>query len=445
MDDLVASFVMAGGKGSRLEVLTRDRSKSAVNIFGHYRIVDLVTSNVVNSDIPIMLIGVQFLPISLSTHMTNKAELGFSDDNILEILSPFQDSEMVNFEGTADSVRKNYSRIENHNPKITLILGGDHIYSANYQNIIKYHKSKNADLTIMTTPVAEAKISDFGIIKVDNQGKVMGFTEKPEDKDLIEDFRLSERAMVKLGITDPNKQFLASMGNYVFFNERLKRFLEYEGSDFGKNIIPSMMKDNHEIYAFAFEGYWRDVGKVNDYFDCNMEFAVGRPLDLNKMRVRTHLRQLPGAWVASNSSVGSSILSPGNEIYSGSSITNSVFGYQIIVEENCTVNHCVFTGADRNNVLLNEEFNTTIGKGSKLKYVILDKNVQVGRNVNISPDNALGYDERIKRLESIGLTRYEKKSDNNWSGDFYLDEISNILVIGKQKNKGLMIPDNFQC
>ena len=165
----VIAFVMAGGKGTRLKALTRDRCKPACDIFGLYRIFDFVATNIACSGIPAMLISTQFEPRSLNRHIGNGAAWGFNGINKrVEILDPYQERKgFITFEGTADSVRKNLSLIEIYNPDIALVLGGDHVYAMDYTDVIEQHKINDADITIMTSVVSENRASDFGIIKID--------------------------------------------------------------------------------------------------------------------------------------------------------------------------------------------------------------------------------------------------------------------------------------
>lgn len=447
LDEYVLSFVMAGGLGSRLKILTRDRTKPAVGILGSYRIFDFVATNIADTGIPAMMIAAQFEPRSLARHIGSGSIWGFDGiDRKIEIVQPYGEGRnIVTFEGTADCVRKNMGKINQYNPGIVLVLAGDHIYSMNYEDAIKHHKMNNADITIMAHPVSESKVSDLGILKIDENNRVIDFTEKPTDNKVIDDFRLTERIKSSLGINDPNLEFLASMGNYIFFRERLEKFLAYGGNDFGKDTIPAVKKDSGGLYAYIFNGYWQDVGKIKDYFDCNMTFATKRPIDLMRKRIRSPKRLLPDAWIPYGGSAEDSILSLGNEIYG--TVKNSVLGYQVIVEEKSMVDHCVFLGADLNEFFGNEprqEYFTVIGKGSQLSYVILDKNVRIGRNVHISPGNGTP-EEREEKLKGIGLKPYKEKEDGTGEGDFYIDPDTNILVIGKQYKQDFILPDNFEC
>ena len=454
LDEYVLAFVMAGGRGTRLEILTKERTKPAIGIHGIYRIIDYVVSNITNTGIPSTIIAAQFEPRSLIGHLRDGSIWGFDGiDRKLEIVHPYEEGKkIVRFEGTADSVRKNLHRINRYNPRIVFVLGGDHVYCMNYEAAIKQHISNNADITIMANLVPESKAHDFGLIKIDEQGRIIAFAEKPKEKEVIEEFRLTPIIKSRLGIPNSNSNldFLASMGNYIFFHDQLEVFLkQHPGDDFGKEIIPSIKENKGRLYAYVFNGYWRDVGKLVDYFNCNMDFTKERaPLDLIANRVRTSVRYLPGPRIASGASVQSCILSPGDEISKGCVVKNSVIGYQTLMEKDSELKECILLGADRNeffNNKLRHENITHIGEGSKLEKVILDKNVKIGKNVIISPEYDT-YEEREEKLKSIGLKPYTELEDGRAKGDYYLDKETGILVIAKQRDPTqYMFPSNFEC
>jgi glucose-1-phosphate adenylyltransferase len=452
-DDYILSFVMAGGRGSRLEVLTKDRSKPAVSILGHYRIFDFVATNIANTGIPAMLVATQFAPSSLCRHIGDGRIWSFDGiDKRLEITHPYEKGKkFLTFEGTADSVRKNLDCIEKYDPGIVLVLGGDHIYTMDYRDVILRHKTNDADITIMTNVVPDKKVKNFGIVKIDEQCRIVDFAEKPTDKAIIESFKLTHRMKNCLGICDPDLNFLASMGNYVFFWDRLKQFLKFPGMDFAEDIIPAIRKSHGIMYAYVFDGYWRDVGLIQDYFECNMEFAGDeRPLDLLKNRIRTFQRNLPPACISTSAFVQGSILSSGDIVHRESVITNSVLGYQVVIDERCNLDHCVLLGADRNEFYGNhirKEYTTSIGKDSNLSYVILDKNVWVGEGVDIGPENN-SPEDREDILIDMGLKPYRELPDGALEGDFYIEPEMNILVIGKQNQsdpKAPILPDGLRC
>jgi glucose-1-phosphate adenylyltransferase len=445
-EQYVLSFVMAGGRGSRLEVLTKDRSKSAVSILGHYRIFDFVASNIEKSGIPAMLVATQFEPGTLGMHIGNGEIWGFDGSNrILEMNYPHEEGRhFITFKGTADSVRKSIDRINRYNPNIVLVLAADHVYVMNYNDALSFHESKNAGITIMANVVPEDNVSNLGIMKIDESCRIIDFAEKPKDPDVIESFRLTHRMKDILGIDDPKLNFLVSMGNYIFYWDKLKEFLKSHpnGTDFGSHIIPAIKKSN-SMYAYVFKGYWRDVGIIRDYFNCNMEFLrENPPIDLSKNQIRTHERNLPGVRIANNAHVHNAILSAGDLIKKDSIITNSVLGYQVTIEEECNLDHCILLGASRNeyhNNQIRREYTTNIGKDSDLSYVIIDKNVWIGKGVDVGPHNG-APERRSEILQSIGLKPYREMDDGEIEGDFSIDPVTGILVIGKQGEADPKIP-----
>lgn len=441
----VLSFVMAGGNGCRLKILTKDRCKPAINILGSYKIFDFVASNIVNTGIPITLVATQFKPESLCSHIKRVWEASGSG-NRFEIINP-DESNIPTFEGTADSVRKSIELINRHNPDIVLVLGADHIYFMDYKDAIMQHEKRNADITIMTNVIPDNKVSDFGIVKINEFGRIIDFAEKPTDKEIIDSFRLHPGMKKCLGIEDPNMNFLASMGNYVFDWERLKRFMEFPGADFGKDIIPAIKSNGGVLYAYVFNGYWRDVGKVQDYYNCNMEFTR-KPTSLWKSWTGISEESLPSPQLSDSSYVRGTILSSGDIIGQKNNITDSVIGQNVKIEEGCTLDHCIILGADMNELSqVNEYAITRIDKSSHLDHVILDKNTWVGKGVDISPQNKT-IDRRREILQSIGLKPYKELGNGMVEGDFYIEPETDILVIGEQHNTGrqkLTLPDGLKC
>ena len=448
----VLSFVMAGGRGSRLKVLTKDRSKSALDIFSHYKILDFVATNIVNTGIHTMLVAAQFEADSLNEYIRGGEIWGFDgSDRILEVINPYESGKPMTFEGTADSVRKSVDRIDKYNPSIVLILGGDHIYTMDYKNAIYQHTINDADITIMTNAVPDNKVSDFGIVKIDEVGRIIDFAEKPTDEEVIDDFRLTARMKDYLGIDSPSLNFLASMGNYIFFWDRLKRFLKLPGVDFGKDIIPAIKKNGGALYAYVFNGYWRDVGKVQDYFSCSMEFTNGKsPINFLKHQVKTSEIYVP-PYIATSASLQNVILDTADVIRQGSIIIDSVLGRQVVVEERCIIDHCVLLGADTNGPhdtrTEKRQYTTHIGRGSSLSYAILDRNVWVGEGVDIGPHNGTP-EKRGGILQSIGLKPYRELDHGMVEGDFYIEPDTGILVIRKQYDadpKKPILPDGLKC
>lgn len=360
--------------------------------------------------------------------------------------------ECVIFEGTADSVRKSAGKIDKYPLEIILVLGSDHVYLMSYNSMIAQHIETGADMTIMVNAVPESRFRDLGIVKVDPRGRIIDFTEKPQDQAAIEDFRLNPQTMTSLGINNPQYQFLASTGNYVFYWKRLRGYLhDIPGSDWGDHLIPGIQESGGRIFAHVFSGYWRDVGKIEDYFACNLEFAQeDPPLDLHAHRLRTYERHLPGARIATSVRWQNVILSDGVIIQKGCILQNVVLGYQVVLESGVHLDRCVFLGADRDEFYQDQRirsYTTRIGQNSRLRNVIFDKNIWLPGDVEIGYRD-LSLSSRVRSLEEAGLKPYRENPDGTKEGDFYIEPVTNILVLGKVTShdpKEPLLPPGFIC
>ncbi len=342
----VLVMLLAGGMGSRLGVLASPRAKPAVPFAGSYRIIDFTLSNVMHARLDRVGILTQYRPGSLMRHVGNGMAWDLWGKNAgVSILPPFlgkRDSDW--YKGTADAVYQNRFFVERFNPRRLLILSGDHIYHMDYQDLVSYHVGKRADLTIATMTVPWQEASRFGLVEVDALGRVVAFQEKPKEP----------------------RSNLASMGIYVFNTEALMPTLlagQAQGLyDFGNDIIPALHAAGKRIFAYAYNGYWRDVGTVHSYWAANMDaLDPTSGLDLAAWRVRTNaeadgVTALPparlvgggrvrqalvgrGAVVAGE--VTRSILSPGVRIERGAVVRDSILMHGVTVEAGATVDHAV--------------------------------------------------------------------------------------------------------
>ncbi len=282
------AVVLAGGKGSRLEPLTRDRAKPAVPFGGGYRIIDFSLSNCLNSGIRKMLVLTQYKAMSLDRHINLGWRRFFCRelDEFIDIVPPQQRIDEHWYQGTADAVYQNIYALEKERPSYVVILAGDHIYKMNYRTMVEYHKRVNADLTVGALRVDRQAARQFGVMQVDQKDRIIGFEEKPDDPKTI---------------PGDDRHCLASMGIYVFtarflFEQLCRDATDPDSAhDFGRNIIPSII-DSHRVYAFPFrdenrkgDAYWRDVGTLDAYFDANMDLVSIDPL-LNMYDARWPIR-----------------------------------------------------------------------------------------------------------------------------------------------------------
>ncbi len=381
MKDVLA-VVLAGGKGSRLEPLTRDRAKPAVPFGGIYRIIDFTLSNCLNSGIRKILVLTQYKAMSLDRHITLGwrsflcRELG----EFIDVIPPQQRIDDQWYQGTADAVYQNIYTLEQERPKHVVILAGDHIYKMDYSKMVAYHEENEADLTIaaLKSPLKDA--TQFGVMQVDADNRIVGFEEKP--------------ASPKPMPGDP-KHALASMGIYVFnahflFDELCKDATLPESShDFGQNIIPSII-NSRRVFAFPFldenrkaHAYWRDVGTIDSYFEANLELTSVDPLlnlyDID-WPVRTFQPNLPPAKFVFDSDnrrgeAHDSIVSSG-VIISGGRVTQSIIGPQSRINSFAEVDQSILFGR------------ISVGRRARLKRTIVDKDVVIPEGFEIGFDHA---------------------------------------------------------
>lgn len=392
MKDVVA-VVLAGGKGSRLEPLTRDRAKPAVPFGGTYRIIDFTLSNCINSGIRKMLMLTQYKAMSLDRHINTgwrhllSRELG----EFIDVVPPQQRIDENWYQGTADAVYQNIYTLEQERPEYVVILAGDHIYKMDYSKMIDFHKANNADLTIAALKVSVEEAKEFGVMQITKDRRIVGFEEKsPTPKTMPGD----------------DAHSLASMGIYVFSARFLFDQLCHDATlpdsvhDFGRNIIPSVI-DSHRLFAFPFQdensseqAYWRDVGTLDAYYDANIELTGVQPL-LNmydyRWPVRTDQPNLPPPKFVFDEDTGrrgeahDSIIAPG-AIISGGKVTGSIIGPKVRVEERAEVcDSILFKGVH-------------VGAGATIRRAIIDK------KVHIPADAQVGVDHDLDRRRGFTIT-----------------------------------------
>lgn len=365
------AMILAGGKGTRLGKLTKDIAKPAVPFGGRYRIIDFPLSNCANSGISTVGIMTQYEPLVLNTHIGNGSpwDLDSSDGGAF-ILQPYSGSDGGNwFEGTANAIYENITFVDSHNPEYVLILSGDHIYKMDYQKMLDEHIERGADCTVGVIPVPIEEASRFGIMNTDKEGRIVEFEEKPEHP----------------------KSNLASMGIYIFTWKKLRDYLTSDPEkmeDFGQNVIPAYL-DNHEsLYAYAFEGYWKDVGTIDSLWEANMEFIdPDHPLNIrdSSWPINSKNPVAPPQFLSAESHVSNSIVSDGCIIRG--EVVDSVISQEVLIGKDSKVNKSVLMS------------NVTVGKNAEIEYAILGEGAQVHDNAKLvgSPDNILvvGYEEEV--------------------------------------------------
>ena len=350
------AMLLAGGQGSRLGVLTSKVAKPAVAFGGKYRIIDFPLSNCINSGVDTVGVLTQYQPLRLNAHIG----IGIPWDLVrniggVTVLPPYEKSGNSEwYTGTANAIYQNLDYIDSYNPDYVLILSGDHIYKMDYEVMLDYHKANKADVTIATMPVPYEEASRFGIVLTDDDNRITEFEEKPEHP----------------------RGNLASMGIYIFnwpvLREALIKMSDQSNCDFGKHIIPYCYEKQQRLFAYEYNGYWKDVGTLSSYWEANMELINIIPvfnLYEEFWRIYTKSDTLPPQYISENAKVERSIISEGTDIYG--EVYNSVIGAGVTIEEGAVV---------RDSIIMQ---NTVIGKGTKVERAIIAEHVKVGHDVVI--------------------------------------------------------------
>ena len=378
----IVGLILGGGVGSRLQPLTRERSKPAVPIAGKFRLVDIPISNCINSGIRNIFLLTQYNSVSLHQHIATTYRFDQFSGGHVRILAAEQtpDSD-VWFQGTADAVRRSIRYFEDDEPDLVVILSGDQLYRMNIQDMINTHLKNDADVTVSTKPVNSEAAASLGIMKVNNNGQVVKFVEKPS----------SNSALDGLEISNNSNLYLASMGIYIFKMSVLKSLLEEnKESDFGKHIIPGSIKLKR-VFSHIFNGYWEDIGTIRSFWSANLGLTEPLPkfsfYDADNL-IYTRMRYLPPSKINSCELI-QSLISDGC-ILSGKRIWRSVIGLRSVVGEGSVIEESILMGADfyqHNKESHSSGIELGIGDNCIIKKTILDKNVRIGDGVTITPDN----------------------------------------------------------
>lgn len=344
MNDVLA-VVLGGGRGTRLFPLTKYRAKPAVPIGGKFRLIDIPISNCLHSDIKKIIVLTQFNTASLHRHISNTYRFDSFTEGFLNIMAAQQTMEDSDwYQGTADAVRKNLQYIKNQKVKYVIVLSGDQLYRINLADFVRFHKENKADITIAVKPVTREKAGGFGILKINDHRQITHFVEKPSnDKILDELFTPTEY----LGLEEKNLNYIASMGIYVFKKSALIDVLENnQKDDFGKQVITDAIA-THKVFAYAFTGYWEDIGTIKAFFEANLDFANPVPLFNfydETFPIYTRKRFLPGSKIE-NADIHYSLISDG-AVIEGGKLSNTVIGNRAIIRANVYLERVVMMGAD---------------------------------------------------------------------------------------------------
>ena len=372
------AMLLAGGQGSRLGVLTQKVAKPAVSFGGKYRIIDFPLSNCINSGVDTVGVLTQYQPLRLNAHIGIGIPWDL-DRNVggVTILPPYERSKGSDwYTGTANAIYQNLEYMESYNPEYVLILSGDHIYKMDYEVMLEYHKANNADVTIAAMPVPIEEASRFGILITDDSNKITEFEEKPAHP----------------------RSNLASMGIYIFswkvLKEALVQLSDVPGCDFGKHIIPYCHEGGKRIFAYEYNGYWKDVGTLGSYWEANMELIDIIPefnLYEEYWKIYTKSDRIPPQYISGDAKVGRYIIGEGTEIYG--EVENSVIGSGVVIEPGAVV---------KDSIIMQD---TVVGAGAHVDKAIVAENVKIGAGARLGVGEFAPstYDPKVYQFDLVTI------------------------------------------
>lgn len=376
------AMLLAGGQGSRLLVLTHKTAKPAVPFGGKYRIIDFPLSNCVNSGIDTVGILTQYQPLELNNYIGNGQPWGLNRNfGGVHILPPYAQSEKMEwYKGTANAIYQNIPFVERYNPKHVIILSGDHIYKMDYSKMLKYHIENDAECTIAVRDVPIEEASRFGIMNTNPDGSIYQFEEKPKNP----------------------KSNHASMGVYIFRWDILRKYLiddeadETSDNDFGKNVIPALLRDGRRLFAYTFSDYWKDVGTIHSLWESNMELLDGT-FNIRDKVFKTYARNYakPSSYIAASSSIKNSFVAEGCTVKG--KVDHSVISTGCVIDEDAEV---------INSVIMPD---AVIKKGAVIKYAIVGEGAVISENVRVG-DNPVYYDDGEWGISVVGKDEHIEKN-----------------------------------
>jgi len=390
MSDLTA-VILGGGRGSRLDPLTRLRAKPAVPIGGKFRLIDIPMSNCLHSNVRKMFILTQFNTESLHRHIHNTYRFDNFNKGYVRILAAQQTSENQDwYQGTADAVRKNLMFLNNADDHI-IILSGDHLYRMDYNAFFENHLKMKADISIAVKPIFSHEASEFGILKADKKGRITDFYEKPQSEEVLEEYKIDPVLFDHFKIEPQGRTHVASMGIYIFKKDVLFKLLKNsDQQDFGKEILPSSLS-NKKVAAYFFDGYWEDIGTMRAFFNAHMEMTHPVPkfnfYDEN-YSFYTRPRYLPASKI-NNCQINQSLVSEGC-ILLGSIIEHSVVGIRAFIDEGTLIQRSIIMGNTYYETIANRNRNREMGKPNLgignnciIRNAIVDLGCSIGNNVQL--------------------------------------------------------------
>lgn len=423
----VITLVLGGGKGTRLYPLTKHRSKPAVPLAAKYRLIDIPISNCLNSGLNRIYVLTQFNSVSLHQHISHTYSFDPFGGGFVEILAAQQTLESMDwYQGTADAVRQNLRSIQGPGIEHVLILSGDQLYRMDYGDMLRTHRAHNADVTIAALPVERKLAAGFGIMRLDDTGRVVGFLEKPKTDAEIDLVRTEPAWIDARGIRSQGRDCLANMGIYLFNRDTLVDVLTKTNyHDFGKEVFPASIR-SRRVQVHLFDGYWEDIGTIRAFYEANLQLASSNPpfeIASSQAPLYTRRRFLPPLQIE-GATISHSLIADGSKVGAGSVIEHSVIGPRYRIGKNVTIRNSILMGADFFQTA--EEIAADgvsgrpvlgIGDGTLIDGAIVDKNCRVGRNVCIR--NERGVDsspetEHVIICDGIVLVPKGTTLPNGW-------------------------------
>ena len=366
------AMLLAGGQGSRLYALTENTAKPAVSFGSKYRIIDFPLSNCINSGIDTVGVLTQYQPLYLNEYIGNGQPWDLDRTyGGVTVLPPYQGKKGADwYKGTANAIYQNMKYIDRYDPDYVIILSGDHIYKMDYSAMLRFHKKTGSACTISVLEVPLSEASRFGILSADDENRIFKFEEKPKNP----------------------TSTMASMGIYIFNKSVLFDYLKKDAAkektdnDFGKNIIPDMLESGEKMYAYKFDGYWKDVGTISSLWEANMDLLGSKPVfDINDESWRIYSRNTakPPQYIGEDAVTENSLISEGCEIYG--TVINSVISPGVLIEKGAVVKDSVIMG------------DSTVKAGSSILYSIIDENAVIGKDCSVGSDS-----EKTRKITVIG-------------------------------------------
>lgn len=391
----VVTAILGGGQGTRLWPLTRDRSKPAVPVGGRFRLIDIPISNSLHAGLDRIYLLTQFNTASLHRHVSQTYRFDTFSQGFVNILAAEQTINNTDwYQGTADAVRQNLSRLTDGGPSEVLVLSGDQLYLMDLGQFLRDHRERDADVSIAVQPVDRETAKGYGIMRVDAEGRIVEFVEKPQDDETLDRLTPPDGVFERLGLRAQPGALLASMGIYTFKTGVLVELLQDDDStDFGREVIPRAI-DDHRVFAFPYDGYWEDIGTIPSFHRANLDLALPVPaLNLYDPQrpIYTHPRFLPGTKVQ-HCDIEQAVLAEGS-ILAGSRVRRSIVGVRAVLRHGSVIEDSIVMGAGRYEAESEEGGGERIGIGEDcvIRNAIVDLDARIGNGAQLI--NASGHQE----------------------------------------------------